>query len=85
MVKKRKKRRTKKKAKVINKKSVIQNTFKSGEIKVPIKKIKKQPNEKRIYSIKDYVVYPKHGVGKISGIEKANGTRLLPEAAKTDP
>ena len=70
MVKK-KKRTRKKKGKVINKKPVIQNTFKSAEIKVPIKKIKKQPNEKRVYSVKDYVVYPKHGVGKISGIEKA--------------
>ena len=27
-----------------------------------IKKIKKQPTEKRIYNLKDYVVYPKHGV-----------------------
>ena len=39
--------------------------------KPEIKKIKKQPTEKRIYSIKDYVVYPKHGVGKITAIEKA--------------
>ena len=27
--------------------------------------------EKRIYNIKDFVVYPKHGVGKILAIEKA--------------
>ena len=54
------------------KKPVQQNTFKSSNAeKVQIKKIKKQPNEKRIYNIKDYVVYPKHGVGKITGIEKA--------------
>ena len=33
--------------------------------KPEIKKIKKQPTEKRIYNLKDYVVYPKHGVGKI--------------------
>ena len=39
--------------------------------KVVIKKIKKQPTEKKIYSIKDYVVYPKHGVGKIISVEKA--------------
>ena len=71
MVKKRKRKNKKKKIKVINKKHVVQNTFKSAEVKVAIKKIKKQPNEKRIYNIKDYVVYPKHGVGKISGIEKA--------------
>ena len=40
--------------------------------KPEIKKIKKQPNEKRIYNLKDYIVYPKHGVGKITAIEKAN-------------
>ena len=39
--------------------------------KPEIKKVKKQPTEKRIYSLKDYVVYPKHGVGKITAIEKA--------------
>ena len=36
-----------------------------------IKKVKKQPTEKRIYGLKDYVVYPKHGVGKITAIDKA--------------
>ena len=44
-------------------------TFKANEIK--IKKILKQPAEKKIYNVKDYVVYPKHGVGKIVSIEKA--------------
>ena len=44
-------------------------TFKASEIK--IKKIIKQPTEKKIYNIKDYVVYPKHGVGKIVSVEKA--------------
>ena len=39
--------------------------------KPEIKKIKKQPSEKRIYNLKDFVVYPKHGVGKIIAIEKA--------------
>ena len=43
--------------------------FKSSEIK--IKKITKQATEKKIYNIKDYVVYPKHGVGKIISIDKA--------------
>mgnify|MGYP001165080724 CR=1 FL=1 len=43
--------------------------FKPNEIK--IKKITKQPTEKKIYNVKDYVVYPKHGVGKIVSIEKA--------------
>ena len=36
-----------------------------------IKKVKKLETEKREYKIKDYVVYPKHGVGKITAIEKA--------------
>jgi len=39
--------------------------------KVEIKKIKKQPTEKKQYNINDYVVYPKHGVGKITAVEKA--------------
>ena len=39
--------------------------------KIIIKKIKKQPTEKRQYDINQYVVYPKHGVGKILSIEKA--------------
>ena len=39
--------------------------------KKKIKKIKKQATEKKIYNVKDYVVYPKHGVGKIISIEKA--------------
>ena len=46
------------------------NTPVSDE-KPEIKKIKKQPTEKRIYNLKDFVVYPKHGVGKITAIEKA--------------
>ena len=47
------------------------NIFKTNEEKIKIKKIVKQPTEKKIYSLKDYVVYPKHGVGKIVSIEKA--------------
>ena len=43
----------------------------SSEEKPEIKKIKKQPSEKRIYNLKDYVVYAKHGVGKITAVEKA--------------
>ena len=39
--------------------------------KPEIKKIKKQATEKRVYNLKDFVVYPKHGVGKITAIEKA--------------
>ncbi len=41
------------------------------EDKPEIKKIKKQATEKKQYSIKDFVVYPKHGVGKITAVEKA--------------
>ena len=42
---------------------------KTNEIK--IKKVTKQPTEKKVYNIKDYVVYPKHGVGQIVGVDKA--------------
>jgi len=61
-----------KKQKVITvKKLAAQKVFKSNDERVEIKKIKKQPTEKGIYSVKNYVVYPKHGVGKIVAIEKA--------------
>ena len=43
---------------------------KSNELKPEIKKVKKQETEKRDYKIKDYVVYPKHGVGQISEFKK---------------
>ena len=78
--KKKKKKKIKKvkklREKTLTKKTAEQNTyksstFKSGEEKIKIKKIEKQPTEKRIYNVKDYVVYPKHGVGKIESIEKA--------------
>ena len=39
---------------------------------IEIKKVKKQENEKRIYKVKDYVIYPKHGVGQIISIDKLN-------------
>tara|TARA_B100000902_G_scaffold363446_1_gene382622 strand:- start:76 stop:978 length:903 start_codon:yes stop_codon:yes gene_type:complete len=45
---------------------------KSNEIKPEIKKVKKQQTEKREYKIKDYVVYPKHGVGQITEFKKIN-------------
>ena len=44
-------------------------SYKPNEVK--IKKVAKQPTEKKIYNVKDYVVYPKHGVGKIVSVEKA--------------
>ena len=43
---------------------------KSNEIKPEIKKVKKQETEKRQYNLKDYVVYPKHGVGQITEFKK---------------
>ena len=43
---------------------------KNNEIKPEIKKIKKQDSEKKQYKIKDYVVYPKHGVGIIKEFKK---------------
>ena len=45
---------------------------KSNEVKPEIKKVKKQETEKREYKIKDYIVYPKHGVGQISEFKKIN-------------
>ena len=60
----------KKREKIVNKKSVS-SSFKASDEKIEIKKIKKQPTEPKIYNIKDYIVYPKHGVGKIISVEKA--------------
>ena len=45
---------------------------KSNEIKPEIKKVKKQETEKKEYKVKDYVVYPKHGVGQITEFKKIN-------------
>ena len=45
---------------------------KSNEIKPEIKKVKKQATAKREYKVKDYVVYPKHGVGQIIEFKKIN-------------
>ncbi len=42
-----------------------------------ITKIKKQATEKKEYNVKDYVVYPKHGVGKIIAIEKATIGQII--------
>ena len=76
--KKSKKSKKNKNSKLIDKsKNILKNSEKKNlapgtDEKPEIKKVKKQPTEKRIYNLKDYVVYPKHGVGKITGIEKAN-------------
>ena len=45
---------------------------KANEQKPEIKKVKKQGTEKRIFKVKDYVVYPKHGVGQITEFKKIN-------------
>ena len=63
-----------KKAKIVVDQNLKQTTYKTKTFKnndIKIKKITKQPPEKRVYNVKDYVVYPKHGIGKIIAIEKA--------------
>ena len=45
---------------------------KNNEQKPEIKKVKKQETEKKVFKIKDYVVYPKHGVGQITETKKIN-------------
>ncbi len=72
-IKKKKIKRKIKKAKslkVVKKRLEFQKSN-VGEEKVIIKKIKKQPTEKRQYGVNQHVVYPKHGVGKILSVEKA--------------
>ena len=72
-VKKVKKTKNSKKNKLVlsQKISEKKSTILGSDEKPEIKKIKKQPTEKKIYNLKDHVVYPKHGVGKIIAIEKA--------------
>ena len=50
----------------------VKLTKSSNEQKPEIKKIKKQASEKREYKIKDFVVYPKHGVGQITEFKKVS-------------
>ena len=76
-VKKVKKLKKIKKIKNLKVKSPLKPLEKKSSIpgqdeKPEIKKIKKQPSEKRTYNIKDFVVYPKHGVGQISEFKKIN-------------
>ena len=51
-------------------KNVSLRISKQNELKPEIKKVKKQETEKRVYKIKDYVVYPKDGVGQITEFKK---------------
>ena len=72
--KKSKKLKDLKKSKSIKIKNNVRSDAKPSlgvDEKPEIKKLKKQPTEKRIYNLKDYVVYAKHGVGKIVAVEKA--------------
>ena len=60
-------------SKKVVEKTPIQNTqFKSSQQNeiIEIKKIKKQETEKRTYKVKDYVIYPKHGIGQILSVDK---------------
>jgi CarD family transcriptional regulator len=69
---KQKKIKTKSTQKITKETTPLKKTNFSNEEKVEIKKIKKQSTEKKQYNLKDFVVYPKHGVGKIIAVEKAN-------------
>ena len=63
---------SKKGSEKIENKSENLRISKSNEIKPEIKKVKKQETEKKEYKVKDYVVYPKHGVGQINEFKKIN-------------
>ena len=56
----------------VQKNQNLRITKASNEQKPEIKKIKKQLTEKREFKIKDFVVYPKHGVGQITEFKKIN-------------
>jgi len=76
-VKKKKVLKTKPKLKKVSNKNEASKSdslriSKINEQKPEIKKIKKQDTEKKIYKIKEYVVYPKHGVGQITEFKKIN-------------
>ena len=66
------KKLTKKEINKSDQKSDNLRISKNNELKPEIKKVKKQETEKREYKIKDFVVYPKHGVGQITEFKKIN-------------
>ena len=66
------KKNTQKKEKKTEVKTENLRISKNNETKPEIKKVKKQDTAKREYKIKDYIVYPKHGVGQISEFKKIN-------------
>ena len=55
-------------AKTIKEKTSVLRITKQNELKPEIKKIKKQETEKKQFKPKDYIGYPKHGVGQILSI-----------------
>ena len=55
-----------------NKKNDNLRISKSNEQKPEIKKIKKQETQKKEYKPKDYIVYPKHGIGQILSVSNKN-------------
>jgi len=72
--KNKKKIKKKKETKLVAEKVAKPNYYKSKSFKqneIKIKKVLKQPTEKKIYNVKDFIVYPKHGVGKIISVDKA--------------
>ena len=79
--------KVKKAVKEINKKRIVKENKKKDKVEIKtdplrisknneqkpeIKKVKKQDTEKRLFKVKDYVVYPKHGVGQITETKKIN-------------
>jgi CarD family transcriptional regulator len=73
--------KAKKNLKTVPKKSTTQKVevkndnlriSKSNEVKPEIKKVAKQETSKKEYKVKEYVVYPKHGVGQITEFKKIN-------------
>ena len=73
------------------KSSTLQKGNLSDE-KIQIKKIKKQPTEKKLYAINQHVVYQKHGVGKkhviTMKISNTNCVEIhgpMPKSSSDDP
>lgn len=48
-----------------------QTTSQSSTAEIIITKVAKQESDKKIYKVKDNVIYPKHGVGQIVAIENS--------------
>ena len=65
-----KKKNIKSENKISEQKSDNLRITKNNETKPEIKKVKKQETQKREFKIKDYVVYPKDGVGQIMETKK---------------